>query len=135
MKWMRMLVSVGAVCAAAAAIVGKVSRDKKKQDELDEFLCGTLEEPIVQDIADDLSLQEVLSQDHEDLVLTFLFETMANAHEFQDRLESLGITSLLDLNTMTMEVDASSLDTDEKVDQLISLADEYGAKLVKATKD
>ncbi len=50
MKLFKFLVGTTAVAVGACAVMGKVKKDKEKQEELDEFLCPDIETPIVKDI-------------------------------------------------------------------------------------
>lgn len=53
MKLFKLLAGTLALGAGACAVLGKVKKDKEKQEELDEFLCPDIDEPVVQDIKEE----------------------------------------------------------------------------------
>lgn len=42
----KFLVGAATITVGACAVAGKVRRDKQRQEELDEFLCPDIDEPI-----------------------------------------------------------------------------------------
>lgn len=46
MNLFKFLVGAATITVGACAVAGKVHRDKQRQEELDEFLCPDIDEPI-----------------------------------------------------------------------------------------
>lgn len=63
MKLLKFLVGTTAVAVGACAVMGKVKKDKEKQEELDEFLCPDIDEPIVKDISEEEKAEEIESEE------------------------------------------------------------------------
>lgn len=59
MKLFKLLAGTLAVGAGACAVMGKMKRDKEKQEELDEFLCPDIDEPVVQNIEEETKEEPV----------------------------------------------------------------------------
>ena len=50
MKLFKFLLGAATITVGACAVAGKVRRDKQRQEELDEFLCPDIDEPIEKEI-------------------------------------------------------------------------------------
>lgn len=83
------ILGTAAVVLAGAAVVGKVSQEKKKQAELDEFLIPSEEEPVVHTIPLDTELgaaiQQVQEKNPEKAIFTFSVDSVETAHSLQEK--------------------------------------------------
>ena len=50
MKLFKFLLGAATITVGACAVAGKMRRDKQRQEELDEFLCPDIDEPIEKEI-------------------------------------------------------------------------------------
>ncbi len=55
MNLFKFLVGAATITVGACAVAGKVHRDKQRQEELDEFLCPDIDEPIEKEIQPSVS--------------------------------------------------------------------------------
>ena len=55
MNLFKFLVGAATITVGACAVAGKVRRDKQRQEELDEFLCPDIDEPIEKEIQPSVS--------------------------------------------------------------------------------
>ena len=46
MKLFKFLLGAATITVGACAVAGKMRRDKQRQEELDDFLCPDIDEPI-----------------------------------------------------------------------------------------
>ena len=61
MNLFKFLVGAATITVGACAVAGKVHRDKQRQEELDEFLCPDIDEPIEKEIQPSVSHQNQMS--------------------------------------------------------------------------
>ena len=106
MKLFKFLLGAATITVGACAVAGKVRRDKQRQEELDEFLCPDIEEPIEKEIESNESPLKHMEADimgfkeaQEDILpvtLTYGFDSKDGAKQFQTEIAENGLTSSYD---------------------------------------
>lgn len=114
MNLFKFLFGAAAVTAGAFAIAGKVKQEKEKQEELDEFLCPDVEEPIEKEIqpsdnplkmmeSDIMGFKEA-TEDILPVTLTYGFDSKEQAKAFQTQIAENGLTSTYDDDDKIVDV-------------------------------
>lgn len=106
MNLFKFLVGAAAVTVGACAVAGKVKQEKEKQEELDDFLCPDVDEPIEKEIQPNESPLKMMESDilgfkeaTEDILpvtLTYGFDSKDQAKDFQTQIAENGLTSTYD---------------------------------------
>lgn len=63
MNLFKFLVGATAITVGACAVAGKVRRDRERQEELDDFLCPDIDEPIEKEIQPSVSPLKTMESD------------------------------------------------------------------------
>ena len=114
MKFLKVLLGIGVVGAAGAAVATKVARDKKRQAELDAFLMPE-DDTVVIDVpkknAESLTKLEadIYALENETnnilpVAFVFSFENFEEANQFKNNLALRKITSSIDDQDREVEV-------------------------------
>lgn len=111
MNLFKFLVGAATITVGACAVAGKVHRDKQRQEELDEFLCPDIDEPIEKEIQPSVSPLNVsplknmesdimgFKEAEEEILpvtLTYSFDSKEAAKQFQTEIAENGLTSSYD---------------------------------------
>lgn len=106
MNLFKFLVGAATITVGACAVAGKVRRDKQRQEELDEFLCPDIDEPIEKEIQPSVSPLKNMESDimgfkeaEEKILpvtLTYRFDSKEAAKQFQTEIAENGLTSSYD---------------------------------------
>ena len=106
MNLFKFLVGAATITVGACAVAGKVRRDKQRQEELDEFLCPDIDEPIEKEIQPSVSPLKNMESDimgfkeaEEEILpvtLTYSFDSKEAAKQFQTEIAENGLTSSYD---------------------------------------
>lgn len=106
MNLFKFLVGAATITVGACAVAGKVRRDKQRQEELDEFLCPDIDEPIEKEIQPSVSPLKNMESDimgfkeaEEEILpvtLTYRFDSKETAKQFQTEIAENGLTSSYD---------------------------------------
>lgn len=106
MNLFKFLVGAATITVGACAVAGKVRRDKQRQEELDEFLCPDIDEPIEKEIRPSVSPLKNMESDimgfkeaEEKILpvtLTYSFDSKEAAKQFQTEIAENGLTSSYD---------------------------------------
>lgn len=106
MKLFKFLLGAATITVGACAVAGKMRRDKQRQEELDEFLCPDIDEPIEKEIESNESPLKHMEADimgfkeaQEDILpvtLTYSFDSKDCAKQFQTEIAKNGLTSSYD---------------------------------------
>ena len=106
MNLFKFLVGAATITVGACAVAGKVHRDKQRQEELDEFLCPDIDEPIEKEIQPSVSPLKNMESDimgfkeaEEEILpvtLTYSFDSKEAAKQFQTEIAENGLTSSYD---------------------------------------
>lgn len=109
MSWLKTIIGLATVGLATAAVLSKVNEDKKKQQELDEFLCPESDEPIVVAPTKELPYEkvekDVLELEKLDVVYVtcyygFEFEESEQAVAFQEECSDSGLSTSMVKNVV-----------------------------------
>ena len=103
MKLFKFLLGAATITVGACAVAGKMRRDKQRQEELDEFLCPDIDEPIEKEIKSNESPLKHMEADimgfkeaQEDILpvtLTYSFDSKDSAKQFQTEIAEKGLTT------------------------------------------
>lgn len=114
MKLFKFLLGAATITVGACAVAGKVRRDKQRQEELDEFLCPDIDEPIEKEIESNESPLKHMEADimgfkeaQEDILpvtLTYSFDSKDSAKQFQTEIAEKGLTSSYDDEDKVVDV-------------------------------
>lgn len=114
MKLFKFLLGAATITVGACAVAGKVRRDKQRQEELDEFLCPDIDEPIEKEIKSNESPLKHMEADimgfkeaQEDILpvtLTYSFDSKDSAKQFQTEIAEKGLTSSYDDEDKVVDV-------------------------------
>ena len=114
MKLIKFLLGAATITVGACAVAGKVRRDKQRQEELDEFLCPDIDEPIEKEIESNDSPLKQMESDimgfkdaQEDILpvtLTYSFDSKDSAKQFQTEIAENGLTSSYDDEDKVVDV-------------------------------
>ena len=106
MKLFKFLLGAATITVGACAVAGKMRRDKQRQEELDEFLCPDIDEPIEKEIESNESPLKHMEADimgfkeaQEDILpvtLTYSFDSKDSAKQFQTEIAKNGLISSYD---------------------------------------
>ena len=114
MNLFKFLVGATAITVGACAVAGKVRRDRERQEELDDFLCPDINEPIEKEIeskesplkhmeADIMEFKEA-QEDILPVTLTYSFDSKDSAKQFQTEIAKNGLTSSYDDEDKVVDV-------------------------------
>lgn len=129
MNLLKGLIGLLAVGTAGAAIAGKVANDKKKKDELDEFLIPSQEDPIVYDVPKDASnlkeaIQSLLNHNPKPEYFDFYLADEESVKKFQEEVSALDMTSSYDADKSQVEVEyKGNFDADDLDLLLVQLSE------------
>lgn len=133
------IIGTAAVVLAGAAVVGKVSQEKKKQAELDEFLIPSEEEPVVHNILLDteltVAIQQVRDKGAEKAVFSFNVENAETAHTLQEQAALAHMGSSYNEEENIVDVIYQNDVADENLDSLNELANIEGVSFKEATSE
>lgn len=114
MKLFKFLLGAATITVGACAVAGKMRRDKQRQEELDEFLCPDIDEPIEKEIESNESPLKHMEADimgfkeaQEDILpvtLTYSFDSKDSAKQFQTEIAEKGLTSSYDDEDKVVDV-------------------------------
>ena len=114
MNLFKFLVGATAITVGACAVAGKVRRDRERQEELDDFLCPDIDEPIEKEIQPSVSPLKAMESDimgfkdaQEDILpvtLTQGFDSKDAAKQFQTEIAENGLTSSYDDEDKVVDV-------------------------------
>lgn len=114
MKLFKFLLGAATITVGACAVAGKMRRDKQRQEELDEFLCPDIDEPIEKEIKSNESPLKHMEADimgfkeaQEDILpvtLTYSFDSKDSAKQFQTEIAEKGLTSSYDDEDKVVDV-------------------------------
>ena len=114
MNLFKFLVGATTITVGACAVAGKVRRDRQRQEELDDFLCPDIDEPIEKEIQPNESPLKSMESDimgfkdaTEDVMpvtLTYGFDSKENAKTFQTEIAENGLTSSYDDEDKVVDV-------------------------------
>ena len=114
MKLFKFLLGAATITVGACAVAGKMRRDKQRQEELDEFLCPDIDEPIEKEIESNESPLKHMEADimgfkeaQEDILpvtLTYSFDSKDSAKQFQTEIAKNGLTSSYDDEDKVVDV-------------------------------
>lgn len=114
MNLFKFLVGATAITVGACAVAGKVRRDRERQEELDDFLCPDIDEPIEKEIQPSVSPLKAMESDimgfkdaQEDILpvtLTYGFDSKDAAKQFQTEIAENGLTSSYDDEDKVVDV-------------------------------
>ena len=114
MKLFKFLLGAATMTVGACAVAGKMRRDKQRQEELDEFLCPDIDEPIEKEIKSNESPLKHMEADimgfkeaQEDILpvtLTYSFDSKDSAKQFQTEIAEKGLTSSYDDEDKVVDV-------------------------------
>ena len=106
MNLFKFLVGAATITVGACAVAGKVRRDRQRQEELDDFLCPDIDEPIEKEIQPNESPLKSMESDimgfkdaTEDVMpvtLTYGFDSKENAKTFQTEIAENGLREALE---------------------------------------
>lgn len=123
MKFGKLLAGLVIVSAAGAAVVGKISKDKKKQEELDDYLMPNYRSDEECDPSKDLKggfreLQSDLiswneNTDPESIVLSFQFNNESDMSIFEESVKSFVKKSLSNVADCMLEITFGSNQSEE----------------------
>lgn len=118
--WIRAIVCLAAIGTAAGLIIHWISRRRREQEELDQFL---LEAPAANGTPS--SVQHDLESflhfaDKKQINLTFTFDDAAQAKAFMDDIARSGCSSLLDENNGLVDVFLSGVMDEEEFNSVIN---------------
>lgn len=108
---LKQIIGAATIVLAGAAVAGKVSRDKKKKAELEEFLVPEQDDSIEVDIpvTGDRELKKAISvlenQDPKTEYFTFYVNDAESAHKFQSMAADLEMGSSYNSGANTVEVE------------------------------
>ncbi len=110
MKLLKGLIGFLAIGTAGAAIAGKVVNDKKKKEELDEFLIPSQEDPIIYDVPKDTpslkeAIQSLLNHNPKPEYFDFYVADEESLKKFQEQVSALDMTSNYDAKKSQVEVE------------------------------
>lgn len=110
MKLLKGLIGLLAIGTAGAAIAGKVVNDKKKKEELDEFLIPSQEDPIIYDVPKDTpslkeAIQSLLNHNPKPEYFDFYVADEESLKKFQEQVSALDMTSNYDAKKSQVEVE------------------------------
>ena len=110
MKLLKGLIGLLAIGTAGAAIAGKVVNDKKKKEELDEFLIPSQEDPIIYDVPKDIpslkeAIQSLLNHNPKPEYFDFYVADEESLKKFQEQVSALDMTSNYDAKKSQVEVE------------------------------
>ena len=110
MKLLKGLIGFLAIGTAGAAIAGKVVNDKKKKEELDEFLIPSQEDPIIYDVPKDTpslkeAIQSLLNHNPIPEYFDFYVADEESLKKFQEQVSALDMTSNYDAKKSQVEVE------------------------------
>lgn len=129
MNLLKGLIGLLAVGTAGAAIAGKVVNDKKKKEELDEFLIPSQEDPIVYDIPKDAAnlkeaIQSLLNHNPKPEYFDFYVADEESLKKFQEEISALDMTSSYDADKSQVEVEyKGNFDSDDLDLLLVQLSE------------
>ena len=129
MNLLKGLIGLLAVGTAGAAIAGKVVNDKKKKEELDEFLIPSQEDPIVYDIPKDAAnlkeaIQSLLNHNPKPEYFDFYVADEESLKKFQEEVSALDMTSSYDADKSQVEVEyKGNFDSDDLNLLLVQLSE------------
>ncbi len=129
MNLLKGLIGLLAVGTAGAAIAGKVVNDKKKKEELDEFLIPSQEDPIVYDIPKDAAnlkeaIQSLLNHNPKPEYFDFYVADEESLKKFQEEVSALDMTSSYDADKSQVEVEyKGNFDSDDLDLLLVQLSE------------
>ena len=106
-KWLKWTVAIASVAAGAAAVIGKVASDKKREEELDEFLLSKeelSEYESVPSLTKDIQSWQDLDGDSFHVKLSFGFELEENAEQFQAVLAKEGLSSEFNFDECIVDI-------------------------------
>ena len=96
-KWLKWTIAIASVAAGTAAVIGKMASDKKKEEELDDFLLPEETEETeyisVPSLTKDIQSWQDMDSEEFSVVLKFGFESDENAVDFQEQLAKEGLSS------------------------------------------
>lgn len=109
MSLFRALLGMAAVAATGAAVAGKIVNDKKRQEELNEFLVPEVDEPVVMDIPEnedvlDMDIRSLKGQDISNVLFIFKVQDAQSAHELQRLAAEEHMGSTYDDEAGTVEI-------------------------------
>lgn len=129
MNLLKGLIGLLAVGTAGAAIAGKVANDKKKKEELDEFLIPSQEDPIVYDVPKDASnlkeaIQSLMNHNPKPEYFDFYLADEESIKKFQEEVSALDMTSSYDAEKSQVEVEyKGNFDADDLDLLLVQLSE------------
>lgn len=129
MNLLKGLIGLLAVGTAGAAIAGKVVNDKKKKEELDEFLIPSQEDPIVYDIPKDAAnlkeaIKSLLNHNPKPEYFDFYVADEESLKKFQEEVSALDMTSSYDADKSQVEVEyKGNFDSDDLDLLLVQLSE------------
>ncbi len=129
MNLLKGLIGLLAVGTAGAAIAGKVANDKKKKEELDEFLIPSQEDPIVYDVPKDSenlkeAIQSLLNHNPKTEYFDFYLADEESVKKFQEEVSALDMTSSYDAEKSQVEVEyKGNFDADDLDLLLVQLSE------------
>lgn len=129
MNLLKGLIGLLAVGTAGAAIAGKVANDKKKKEELDEFLIPSQEDPIVYDVPKDSAnlkeaIQSLLNHNPKPEYFDFYLADEESVKKFQEEVSALDMTSSYDAEKSQVEVEyKGNFDADDLDLLLVQLSE------------
>ena len=96
-KWLKWTLAVAGAAAGAAAIIGKLASDKKKNEDLDEFLLpeenNESEYETIPSLTKDIQSWQDLEAETFNVEIHFGFENSDLATQFQEALAKEGLSS------------------------------------------
>ncbi len=124
MKLLKGLIGLLAVGTAGAAIAGKVVNDKKKKDELDEFLIPSQEDPIVYDVPKDSAslkeaIQSLLNHDPKPEYFDFYLADEESSKKFQEQASAFDLSSSYDAEKSQVEIEYTGYFDPDDLDLLL----------------
>ena len=96
-KWLKWTIAAAGATVGAAAIIGKLASDKKKDEKLDQFLLpeenDSTEYESVPALTKDIQSWHDIEAEDFSVKIKFSFENPENAREFQDLVAQEGLSS------------------------------------------
>ncbi|MBB5183938.1 hypothetical protein [Catenisphaera adipataccumulans] len=138
MGLLKNVISTAVVVAAGAAVIGKISQDKKKKAELDEFLVPDQEEPVVHDIPDSDDLSDairIMKEKPGKATFVFHVESTEAAHQLQEQAANHHMGSSYAEPDQLVEILYQSDVDDGDIDSLQDMAAMDGVDFVKAISE
>ena len=96
-KWLKWTIAVAGAAIGAAAVVGKLASEKKKDEDLDEFLLPDENEETeyeaVPSLTKDIQSWQDVQSENFNVEIHFGFENSDSATQFQEALAKEGLSS------------------------------------------